>query len=630
MSKEANVYILDMNPLMGEKDSASIISKLEMTQKIIEKLLIEKIISAKKGSLVGIVLLSSSASINREFDSKDPEEDPDDAYTNIIDLNYSEDKSEISDPLKMADLKMLRAIRSISPSLVRCGNLMDAMVVAVKMIVKQTTSKSSGKALKFSKRICVFTDGHAECAPELVDVVLDQCIKNEIASLICGFGFDVQEMKIESPESSKVEATRATLNRFANRTDSLGQFVSGSEAYASTDSLSPKSVRPTTTFRGHLTFGDDVEYGDCALSIPVHMYAKTSIVAFPTAKKSVDGTAISHDTTYRMPVIGDEEEDAGVEVEKEELVRAYRYGKKYVPMTEADDIAIALKTSKSMQIIGFVSANKVPRHYYMDKVFAVIPDPSSKSGAVKLSALAAAMHEKECVAITRYVRTDNSSPKLCVLVYMPKGYLYLHTIPYKDDIRQWAYPVYDFLAFEQVHAKSRWSSATIPQRDRVSAKFSEKKHVLDARLTTKQKVDEAMDGLIDAVDFTGSYECVWPKNVENPGLKRVWATIVSRALDPGASVLGGGGIEVEEECKGKLEAACARLKECFTITHVPPKPKKVKGMVRKAMEVGAGEEAEFSFLYDDLVDVEEGLEKKSASPMKQQDEDEDLFSFLDF
>lgn len=60
----------------------------------------------------------------------------------------------------------------------------------------------------------------------------------------------------------------------------------------------------------------------------------------------------------------------------------------------------------------------------MSNILAVVPDPSSNVASAQLSSLAAAMQDLNQVAIVRYVRTDNSSPRLGALVPNAKGYLY--------------------------------------------------------------------------------------------------------------------------------------------------------------------------------------------------------------
>lgn len=473
--------------------------------------------------------------------------------------------------------------------------------------------------------------------------------------------------------AADLESPLAILNRFINRNDGNGSFVPGPEALSLLETQKPQaSSRPTATFRGNLVYGRPSVDGDYALEIPIHVYVKTSAVKLPSAKKievvkvqdgflsSSTGT-IERDTTFYRPVPpkegsalddvieGDVEEVIGEPVDKEELVRAYRYGKHYIPFTDADEAACSISTFKVMEIISFTPSLNVPRHYFMSNVQAVVPDPSSKIANQKLGALAAAMAEKEHVAIVRYCRTDTgTSWKLGVLTTCAKGYFLFNQIPYSDDIRKLSFRPFDYLANEQVNSASGVTSACLPSKNRVSHSFSARKHILDARKVSKDKVMSNLHALIDVLDYTDDYTALWPKKVKHFRLESMNHAIIVKSLGDVADVdvlkvLNASksqdekAPQIPKDRKEKVDQVCKNLESFFDLVAVPA-AKVGKSRVRKVVHLDAGskdlvkeEDIDFSFLDDD--DEEASNVAKGTSltkPVVVKNELDKEFEFLDF
>jgi ATP-dependent DNA helicase 2 subunit 2 len=95
------------------------------------------------------------------------------------------------------------------------------------------------------------------------------------------------------------------------------------------------------------------------------MPLKTTKLALPTAKK-YSGIAealpvgdrtgnVEAQSTYT--IAGDNDE--AVEVDKEDLIKAYRFGKTLVPFSAEDAEAIKYRCSKGLSVIGFLKLSKV-------------------------------------------------------------------------------------------------------------------------------------------------------------------------------------------------------------------------------------------------------------------------------
>lgn len=120
---------------------------------------------------------------------------------------------------------------------------------------------------------------------------------------------------------------------------------------------------------------------------------------------------------------------SGAKVEKEQLVRGFKYGSSYVPCP--DEQFARLSTQKGISICGFFSADKVcltsalkpphddplqfRREYSMGEVQYVWADPKTPNAQVALSSLVEAMDNLNMYAITRWVSKENSDPKMGVL-----------------------------------------------------------------------------------------------------------------------------------------------------------------------------------------------------------------------
>ena len=119
----------------------------------------------------------------------------------------------------------------------------------------------------------------------------------------------------------------------------------------------------------------------------------------------------------------DEDEDAGDDddehekpeelVEKEELVRGYKYGSSYAPCP--DGSFPKLPTKKGIEILGVINEEKFRREWAMGEIQYVWADPSSSASQVALSSIAEALYENKRMAITRWVSKDGADPKMGLL-----------------------------------------------------------------------------------------------------------------------------------------------------------------------------------------------------------------------
>jgi ATP-dependent DNA helicase 2 subunit 2 len=137
------------------------------------------------------------------------------------------------------------------------------------------------------------------------------------------------------------------------------------EVISSLSSPRVKRVRPVPSYRGTLTIGDPYKY-DNAITIHVERYPRTKKASPLSASKytapkeshgkepAIQGGSVALQRTYK---IKKGEED--VEVEKEELEKAYLYGSTIVNISDADLSATKLETNADLSILGFVPMENV-------------------------------------------------------------------------------------------------------------------------------------------------------------------------------------------------------------------------------------------------------------------------------
>ncbi|KAI6137070.1 SPOC domain-like protein [Pisolithus sp. B1] len=128
-------------------------------------------------------------------------------------------------------------------------------------------------------------------------------------------------------------------------------------------------------------------------------------------------------------------------VEKEQLVRGYKYGSTYVPCPDGQ--FLKLHTRQGIDICGFFSKKNFNRSYPLSEVSYVFATPTSAPDQIAFSSVVQAMYEKGVLAIARMVRIDGAEPKMGVLssVVWPKLDLLLWVqMPFADDIRHYTFP----------------------------------------------------------------------------------------------------------------------------------------------------------------------------------------------
>ncbi|KAI0656800.1 SPOC domain-like protein [Cubamyces menziesii] len=151
-------------------------------------------------------------------------------------------------------------------------------------------------------------------------------------------------------------------------------------------------------------------------------------------------TAGPHDEDAEDAEARADQEKRLVKVEKEELVRGYKYGASFVPAPEGE--FPRLKTRKGMEICGFFPMQNFRRELSMGEVYYVWADPASPMQQVAVSSVVQGMSEQHVVAITRWVKSDDGDPRMGVLwpsVFEEIDCFLWVQMPFADDIRNFPF-----------------------------------------------------------------------------------------------------------------------------------------------------------------------------------------------
>ncbi|KAL7296385.1 hypothetical protein TKK_0010398 [Trichogramma kaykai] len=103
------------------------------------------------------------------------------------------------------------------------------------------------------------------------------------------------------------------------------------------------------------------------------------------------------------------------QVESDELVNAYKFGQKYIPVSDEDEIQMVFKgTEKGMKIYGFAPQKDIKLEYWTGIGTRIIV-PETKDDAKAFYSFVTAMVKNNYVAIVRKVYDKGNAPRMGVL-----------------------------------------------------------------------------------------------------------------------------------------------------------------------------------------------------------------------
>uniref|UniRef100_A0AAF5Q2Y4 VWFA domain-containing protein n=1 Tax=Wuchereria bancrofti TaxID=6293 RepID=A0AAF5Q2Y4_WUCBA len=320
-------------------------------------------------------------------------------------------------------------------------------------------------------------------------------------------------------QSFRMEPAERILTDILTQTG--GVIYSFSEALPVLQRFVPRKVK----VRGqkfYLELGIDFK-------LPLQMYKKIQPTDFKLATQkyaSITDVQLKRKTIYEKCVkdekvddgddnadrVGNLSQGPSSKISKEETIKGYKFGTTIVPYNEEDQKEYGWKPeNRCLKLIQFTKRSQILEHYLMDGgACYFIPPALDKSACIAISALVNAMIAEDSVALTRYVYSAASHPRImCLFPRRSKKGVDMFVgiqLPFYEDFRG--------LDFPQLNSP-----------------------------TTEPKSDDlkAMHTLVEAMDLTKAHfnsetgqfeESLRPRDVPNPKLQNVCSAMKYRALHP--------------------------------------------------------------------------------------------------
>jgi ATP-dependent DNA helicase 2 subunit 2 len=245
------------------------------------------------------------------------------------------------------------------------------------LILAIQTLLSHCRHLKYIKSIFLLTNGRGSFDPDGLDEIAAQIRHQNIKLTILGVDFDDAEYGFkEEKKDKKKKQNEETLRGLCEQVE--GNFGTMQEAVEELWRPRIKVVRPVASYKGTLSLGDEIGYRETSLEMEVERYPRTMAAKPVSASRFVvgetpaegveekgtkewgGGQALEPVRQARTYAIENPAEPGGKqEVEQEELVKGYKYGRTIVPISKTDEEVTIYPTEPSYRIVGFMLSRHV-------------------------------------------------------------------------------------------------------------------------------------------------------------------------------------------------------------------------------------------------------------------------------
>ncbi|KAI0638826.1 SPOC domain-like protein [Trametes polyzona] len=614
------MFLVDVSSSMGKmrpvsvagpdgKDSETIeMTNLEWSLQYIMLKVQEMIFNGRKTDKCGIILFGSEETSN---------------VLNEAHGGYEHVSEYV--PIAHPNASTLAKLQALEPSTVS-GDPIDALIVAI-----EAQDRFLGNKKTWTRKICILTDGESPIEIEDWEATAKRINELGIGLTVVGIDFDDDDFT----EDDKSEIKRANEEFYHKFIGALDKGAVGNCDYALTEISRPDVREVKSTMTGNvLRIGDTEARPEQAIEITIKTSKCTALARpkgfkrFARRKQTPEEEAAARDkmdedgveepeiftqlgmrSEYYVEeekpgslkngsVDGDDDEASAdvktagdkrlVKLEKEELVRGYKYGASFVPAPEGDFPRLGVR--RGMDICGFFPRERFRRELAMGEVYYVWADPTSPMQQVALSSIAQAMRGANVLAIARWVKTDKGEPRMGVL-WPPEFdeidcFLWVQ-MPFAEDVRN-----FTFASLENLVNKKGEPVTEHPY------------------LPTNEQLD-AMEEFVDAMDLMDAGEKdedgnrqPWFSTTDsyNPAIHRVkqaqyHAAIVKdlnrQPVPPPHEEL----LKYFEPPRRVLKRAREAVEECKRVFNVREVPKKV-ARVRKDEHVPAQDDDEEMLLLD--------------------------------
>lgn len=113
----------------------------------------------------------------------------------------------------------------------------------------------------------------------------------------------------------------------------------------------------------------------------------------------------------------DEEHEMETEVEREEVIDAYKFGTTIVPFSDVDKATMNYQSGqKGLYLIACTPRETIPQYLSMEKgSYIILPKQDDAVGTLMLESFIQALYDNNNVGIARRIYIDNSAPRIGAL-----------------------------------------------------------------------------------------------------------------------------------------------------------------------------------------------------------------------
>ncbi|CCL99640.1 uncharacterized protein FIBRA_01660 [Fibroporia radiculosa] len=491
------MFLVDVSPSMGKTRRVRLpgarsggldpmkMTNLEWSLQFVMLKIQEMIYNGRKTDQCGVILFGSEGTFYHPANyTENIINKKNGGYENVLEFI----------PIAQPNAGTLAKLATLQPS-ETIGDPIDALIVGIETQHQYLSSKKT-----WTRKVVLLTDGENPIEIEDWEAIVKKMNLLDISLTIIGIDFDDDELPFH--EEGKTKFKRANESFYHTFVEKLQNGVVGNCNFALRELARPDIKQTKSTLMGNvLRIGDVDVCPEEAVEIVVKASKCTAVTRPKSWKKfakreSAEGQhdmRVNEDeeakaiyaqlrmrTEYYIDqegemddnasMDGDQDDDSGTKsktiekVEKEQLVRGFKYGSSYAPCPDGQ--FPRLPTRKGIEICGFFPEKRFRREYAMSEVTYVWADPVQPLQQVALSAVVQAMYEKGAFAIARWIARDGADPKMGVLVptmfekvdcllwvqvcrlfyaYTTPESLSIAKMPFADDVRNFAFPSLDML-----------------------------------------------------------------------------------------------------------------------------------------------------------------------------------------
>ncbi|KIY64504.1 SPOC domain-like protein, partial [Cylindrobasidium torrendii FP15055 ss-10] len=576
--------IVELSPGPNGEESSVEMTNLQWALQFVKIKIQEMIYNGRKTDQCGVVIFGSDDTdncINEEAKG---------GYENVVEYL----------PIEHPTPATLARIDELEPSK-STGDPIDGIIVASTVQAEHLSSKST-----WTRKLVVVTDGRGPMELEDWEATADKLNDWNVGFTLVGVDFDSDEPDYIYEEENKPDMKKineAFFHEFVERLDNgfIGTCGFALQEVSRPDVKETKSVlsrgalhigdsttrpeeaiimlirtskctaqtRPASWGKYTLKQRTDEDDEDTSIYIPTRLSSKYVVDIHGLKDKDGDGDVKMGESTQTQATQKDPM-DGMEEVEKETLVRGYKYGTTYIPAPDGE--FDKLKTTAGMAICGFFHRKHFRRELSMGEIQYVWGEPENPNQQVAMSSLVRGMMQKKVYAIARWVSKDERAPKMGVLSpvsFEEVDCLIWAPMPFADDVRKYTFP-----SLDNLHNKKG-------------------EPVTEHPFIPTSEQQDAMDNFVDAMDLMAAGEKdeegnrePWfdPRQSFNPALHRIKQAMFHSAVvnDLNANPIPAPHPEVVkymEPPRRMLKRARDEIEACkaaFKVREVPKKVAKTK------------------------------------------------------